>query len=516
LREVEQKQERTSRAVSATAPASAAPRTLMAETLELQRTVGNRQLSRLLGFGKKSSGPTNVQAVDKAKIDYRILAERAMHTITEAIDAGKDYAVERVAGTPHGADAGRSRMLQLITKAKTDMKTALSAMPNTARLMQREGKGLADAATALDAIQANDDFFLFGFTGNVHELAMIRTRLLHALSGASTPGKAQITGHYGGAKERQTTYDDEMTDSTKSIIGLVLALENLIGPGKRYATLKEGMKAQWGWGDAEMQRHFGEKANIARVKALSDDERAETEVKLGTRLTKRTREGEKPFTTKDWFSKFKGNDFGIWVMDATGRIYSGEHKVALFHHSTFLRGGDVVSAGEWKVIDGKLEHITNKSGHYFPDNEQLRNVLSELATQGVPLAGVRVTQFTGGHENERTDKDAAGILAELGGRLAAPQANARGGEYGVATSHAPPPNQYAMHQDPNDMRPVNAAPQGPRVYDDDAYNTEPPAARNQDATHLPAGPQPEEDPYNNEAPGPRNRRPRSWRYGRRL
>jgi hypothetical protein len=60
-----------------------------------------------------------------------------------------------------------------------------------------------------------------------------------------------------------------------------------------------------------------------------------------------------------------GKDWGIYVMVPEGQMYAEGHKVGLFHHSSFLAGGDVAAARQLKVSTaGKLEHITNKTGPY--------------------------------------------------------------------------------------------------------------------------------------------------------
>jgi hypothetical protein len=78
-------------------------------------------------------------------------------------------------------------------------------------------------------------------------------------------------------------------------------------------------------------------------------------------------------------------------MSERGQFYAGSHKVGLFHHSSLLAGEDAACGGEMKASNGKLEHITNKSGHYTPNPDHLQQALGELARGGVKLGGVAAT-----------------------------------------------------------------------------------------------------------------------------
>lgn len=79
----------------------------------------------------------------------------------------------------------------------------------------------------------------------------------------------------------------------------------------------------------------------------------------------------------------------IFVMDRTGQIYaSTRHAVGKFHHSSFLSGQPVASAGELVVDHGKLKLVSNKSGHYHPTCALDDQVLSELRDRGLNVAGV--------------------------------------------------------------------------------------------------------------------------------
>lgn len=87
-------------------------------------------------------------------------------------------------------------------------------------------------------------------------------------------------------------------------------------------------------------------------------------------------------------------DRAIFIMDENGNFYaSTEQEVGHFHHSTLGQGGPVSGAGSMRVVDGKLDLITDHSGHYSPERRYTDNVLAELQRQGVDLNGVTQDMF---------------------------------------------------------------------------------------------------------------------------
>lgn len=94
------------------------------------------------------------------------------------------------------------------------------------------------------------------------------------------------------------------------------------------------------------------------------------------------------FHTGDHSTAFSGKGWAIFVMSPTGHIYSGSHDVGKFHHSSFLSGGPVLSAGEWVVHKGKVLAVTAKSGHYKPSLHMFYQMLNKLKRNGVKLNGV--------------------------------------------------------------------------------------------------------------------------------
>ncbi len=94
----------------------------------------------------------------------------------------------------------------------------------------------------------------------------------------------------------------------------------------------------------------------------------------------------RPFDTSSGGSVHSGGGRAIFVMDEHGNIYaSNHHAPGRFHHSSFLAGQPVAGAGELRVIDGKLEVLSDQSGHYRPPREFTRQVVEHLRSLGVEI-----------------------------------------------------------------------------------------------------------------------------------
>jgi hypothetical protein len=94
-----------------------------------------------------------------------------------------------------------------------------------------------------------------------------------------------------------------------------------------------------------------------------------------------------PFDTSGGRSLHSSGGRAIFVMDEQGNIYaSNDHRRGRFHHSSFLAGGPVAGAGELRVVDGKLELISDQSGHYLPPRELTQQVVDRLRSLGVEVS----------------------------------------------------------------------------------------------------------------------------------
>ncbi|KAG6604362.1 IQ domain-containing protein IQM3, partial [Cucurbita argyrosperma subsp. sororia] len=80
----------------------------------------------------------------------------------------------------------------------------------------------------------------------------------------------------------------------------------------------------------------------------------------------------------------------IFVMCTAKKLYAGEKKKGMFHHSSFLAGGATLAAGRLETEDGVLKTISAYSGHYRPTEASLVSFLSFLHENGVNLDEVKV------------------------------------------------------------------------------------------------------------------------------
>lgn len=72
----------------------------------------------------------------------------------------------------------------------------------------------------------------------------------------------------------------------------------------------------------------------------------------------------------------------LYVMDKSGNFFVGSDKDVI-HHSAFLAGEPVASAGHIKIMNGKVQMISNESGHYKSDFTHFQQAIVELERNGV-------------------------------------------------------------------------------------------------------------------------------------
>jgi hypothetical protein len=76
-----------------------------------------------------------------------------------------------------------------------------------------------------------------------------------------------------------------------------------------------------------------------------------------------------------------------FVVDSKGRFIAVPSEPGRIHHSTLSGGEPVLMAGEFSMkSDGTLQEITNKSGHFRPDQQSFERFVAELLRQNVKLA----------------------------------------------------------------------------------------------------------------------------------
>jgi len=87
-----------------------------------------------------------------------------------------------------------------------------------------------------------------------------------------------------------------------------------------------------------------------------------------------------------------GGGSAIFVMDKYGSIYASKiHHRGKFHHSSFLAGQPVASAGEVVVENGVVKELTRRSGHYQPTLEQSKQFLKKLNSHGVDVDKIDIS-----------------------------------------------------------------------------------------------------------------------------
>lgn len=133
------------------------------------------------------------------------------------------------------------------------------------------------------------------------------------------------------------------------------------------------------------------------VKSKEGDDREKYRLGLGPSITRGPL--RRPLDTKEMMTNKAGAGYGIFVMSQNGEMFAGSHKVGIFHHSSFLAAGNVAGAGELKVSGGKLQHLTNKSGHYLPTDEHNLQVIEELKGAGIAPSSY---EFTNYEKNDKT------------------------------------------------------------------------------------------------------------------
>ena len=79
----------------------------------------------------------------------------------------------------------------------------------------------------------------------------------------------------------------------------------------------------------------------------------------------------------------------IFVMNSQGQIFAGAPRIFEFHHSSFLAGAPVASAGEIDVAHGLLLMNNNDSGHYKPNNDHNDQFFSEMKERGIDASKTR-------------------------------------------------------------------------------------------------------------------------------
>jgi hypothetical protein len=92
------------------------------------------------------------------------------------------------------------------------------------------------------------------------------------------------------------------------------------------------------------------------------------------------------FDTRSGGTLWSGEGRAIFVVDENGNIYASTFQQAgFFHHSSILAGRPVAGAGELQVVDGRLELISDNSGHYTPTRQYTQQTVNYLRSLGISI-----------------------------------------------------------------------------------------------------------------------------------
>ncbi|KAI6697876.1 hypothetical protein NL676_017995 [Syzygium grande] len=114
----------------------------------------------------------------------------------------------------------------------------------------------------------------------------------------------------------------------------------------------------------------------------------------------------------------KGSEGAKWifVMSTSKKLYAGEKKKGVFHHSSFLAGGTTIAAGRLVAEHGVLKSISAYSGHYRPTEDRLDSFLSFLKENGVNLEEVEIRKASEDSDTYEDNKPRVrGSLVETSG-----------------------------------------------------------------------------------------------------
>jgi hypothetical protein len=223
---------------------------------------------------------------------------------------------------------------------------------------------------------------------------------------------------YANLRSRLPAYAWEFIDGSTELRKTILpAAVALLKPGQ---SIHSGMMKMCGWSQEDCDKYLQKNELVGNPLVAKVERKDRHRYELVSEGGTFHQGGpDKPgYDTSGKFSIFMKSGYAIYVMSPDGKFYAEGHKPGLFHHSSFLAGGDVAGAGEMKVENGSLKVITNKSGHYQPRTEEMLQVFAELESRGIDLSAV---------EYNHVEKTAEGEKADFKARWPGPGGGAAGG-----------------------------------------------------------------------------------------
>lgn len=121
-----------------------------------------------------------------------------------------------------------------------------------------------------------------------------------------------------------------------------------------------------------------ERDALNKVIYLTDAQRENYELRARDGLLYR-KDGITPFNTK----RFYGEGSLLFVISKDKKIYAARGVSKKVHHSSLLRGEEVLAAGKIVSRNGKILRLSDNSGHYKPCAEHLLQAIFYFHRLGV-------------------------------------------------------------------------------------------------------------------------------------
>lgn len=223
------------------------------------------------------------------------------------------------------------------------------------------------------------------------EYEVERTQQRHDLLDAIRAQCNVIAAYYSGMQAVRALSPDDGKGLQSALAAMPQGLRNLLvnkdhgevlaEMTKRHADKMEFVKRQ--------NLPISEKGELGDIskRMVKYDETPEaqkqTEIKVEGGLLKRA--DGRPADTKDSSTFHSGNGVEIFVVGPSGDIHMASHRISEYHHSSLLAGGNISMGGEMKVTNGKIDWMSNKSGHYQPSTVHFVQFLHQLEKAGVSL-----------------------------------------------------------------------------------------------------------------------------------
>lgn len=105
-------------------------------------------------------------------------------------------------------------------------------------------------------------------------------------------------------------------------------------------------------------------------------------------------EGKLFETSSAAVAAMSGKKRAIVIMDSEGNFYASlRHEAGKFNHEILARGQRVAFAGEFEVVQGVLQLISNESGHYLPGTSFALQAIESLRQKGAKFTNYHLELF---------------------------------------------------------------------------------------------------------------------------